>query len=247
MYSEGDRVIIGQSSIQAIFPSFVLQKQWQTPDGFNDRLFELAKMDAESNRITSASNGANVGDLSNHIGHLRHNFLDDFGQYSEVRTLAEMAHSAILEYLQAAYGYDHKRDINMMSDTFWQRGGAYNEQTGVNTHTHITSDLVVTYYPKVELDDGCPDSSLHRGQVRFYDPSGKGKRLWPCSDQMGYVGGWYSVQPVEGLMTVFEGHIPHDSTMFIGGDRMCIPIMCDLDLPNSHVKKPLSALLNKQS
>ena len=46
------------SVFQAIYPSFVLHKHWEMPDGFNDRLHALAAEDAEANRIREAGMGA---------------------------------------------------------------------------------------------------------------------------------------------------------------------------------------------
>ena len=45
-----------------------------------------------------------------------------------------------------------------------------------------------------------------------------------------------TVEPRTGSMLVFEGHVPHDSTYFEGEERMCIPVLCSLSLPNSHCK-----------
>ena len=36
------------SVFQAIYPSFVLHKHWEMPEGFNDRLHALAAEDAEA-------------------------------------------------------------------------------------------------------------------------------------------------------------------------------------------------------
>ena len=48
-------------------------------------------------------------------------------------------------------------------------------------------------------------------------------------------------------MLVFEGHVPHDSTYFEGEERMCIPVLCSLDLPNSHCKADLKEILAHQA
>lgn len=233
------------SEFQQIFPSFVLHKHWEMPEGFNDCLYALAAQDAEANRIREAGDGRNVGDQTNHLGHLRHNFLMD-RQDPAIAVLAQMVVAGVREYLQLAYGYDHAGDIRMMSDTFWQRR-ALHENVGINTHTHIQSDIVCTYYPRVKLDAVCPDTSLHRGAVRFYDPANVGKRLWPCRNPDAYTGGWFSVEPKTGSMLVFEGHVPHDSTYFEGAERMCIPVLCVLDLPNSHCKASLHEILAHQA
>ena len=233
------------TELQMIYPAFVLHKHWDMPEGFNDRLHELAAADAEANRIQVAGDGRNVGDLTNHLGHLRHNFLMD-GQDSALAVLAQMVAAAVREYLHLAYGYAHDGEIRMMSDTFWQRR-SLGENVGINTHTHIQSDIVCTYYPRVVLDADCPATSLHRGAVRFYDPANVGKRLWPCQNPEAYIGGWYAVEPRTGSMLVFEGHVPHDSTYFEGEERMCIPVLCSLDLPNSHCKAGLSQILAYQA
>ena len=168
------------------------------------------------------------------------------GQDRALGVLAQMVAAAVREYLQLAYGYAHEGEIRMMSDTFWQRR-SLGENVGINTHTHIQSDIVCTYYPRVVLDADCPATSLHRGSVRFYDPANVGKRLWPCQNPEAYIGGWYAVEPRTGSMLVFEGHVPHDSTYFEGEERMCIPVLCSLDLPNSHCKAGLSQILAYQA
>lgn len=233
------------SEFQLIYPSFVLHKHWEMPEGFNDRLSALAAEDADRNRITDPDEPRNSGDVTNHLGHLRHNFLMDLRDPA-IPVLAQMVAAGVREYLQLAYSYDHAGDIRMMSDTFWQRR-ALRENVGINTHTHIQSDIVCTYYPRVVLDVDCPDTSLHRGAVRFYDPANVGKRLWPCRNPDAYVGGWYAVEPKAGSMLVFEGHVPHDSTYFEGEERMCIPVLCSLDLPNSHCKAGLREILAHQT
>ena len=177
------------SEFQLIYPSFVLHKHWQMPEGFNDRLHALAADDALENRIQDAGDGRNVGDDTNHLGHLRHNFLMDRNDPA-IAVLAQMVAAGVREYLQLAYGYDHTGEIRMMSDTFWQRRSA-RENVGINAHTHLQTDIVCTYYPRVVLNADCPDTSLHRGAVRFYDPANVGKRLWPCRNPDAYVGGWY--------------------------------------------------------
>jgi hypothetical protein len=233
------------SEFQLIYPSFVLHKHWEMPEGFNHRLYALAAEDAERNRITDPDEPRNSGDVTNHLGHLRHNFLMDLRDPA-IPVFAQMVAAGVREYLQLAYGYDHTGEIRMMSDTFWQRR-ALRENVGINTHTHMQTDIVCTYYPWVVLDNDCPGTSLHRGAVRFYDPANIGKRLWPCRNPDAYVGGWYAVEPKAGSMLVFEGHVPHDSTYFEGEERMCIPVLCALDLPNSHCKAGLREILAHQA
>lgn len=235
--------ILATTELQAIFPSFVMHKRHEMPEGYNDALFELAAEDSTANFLVDDGNPKNVGMRNNHLGHIRHNFLVDFKDHPEVQLLMRMVDQSIREYLQMVYKYDHQGDIRMMSDTFWQRGKDFNEDTGIVTHTH-RCDLVATYYPRIRLDEDCPDTALHRGAVRFYDPANVGKRMWPCNNSNEwFYGGWFNVEPQEGSLCIFEGHIPHDSAQFVGSERMCIPILCDLELPNEHCKVPVSQLL----
>lgn len=232
------------TELQVIYPAFVMHKHWTMPEGFDDHLYALAAEDAERNRITNPEDPRNSGDLTNHLGHLRHNFLMETKDPA-IRVFAQMVAAAVREYLALAYGYDHRGEIHMMSDTFWQQRNR-RENLGIHTHTHIQSDIVCTYYPRVVLDADCPETPLHRGAVRFYDPANVGKRLWPCRNPNAFIGGWYSVEPRSGSMLVFEGHVPHDSTYFEGAERMCIPVLCSLDLPNSHCKAGLRDILAAQ-
>lgn len=233
------------TQIQPIFPTFVMHKRWDVSKTFNDRLYELAAADALRNRISDPADPRNIGDQSSHLGHLRHNFLLDTKDPAIVQ-FVRMTDIAAREYLLAVYGYEHVGEIAMMSDTFWQRR-AERENVGINAHTHIKADLVVTYYPRVRLDADAPDTSLHRGSVRFYDPANVGKRFWPVNNPSFHIGGWYSVTPQEGSMTVFEGYLPHDSTFFAGEERMCIPVLCDVITPRSHCKATLSEILRAQA
>lgn len=222
------------SEFQAIYPAFVLHKHFEMPAGFNDHLYELARVDAERYRVRDAEDprATGRGKGTTHLNHLRHNFLTDTVDPA-IPVLVQMVQASIREYLQLAYGYDHQGEILMMSDAFYQ-SRALGQNVGIASHTHAKFDFVCTYYPRIVLDADCPQTPLHRGSVRFYDPANLGKRLWPCENPGGYVGGWYSVEPREGSMVVFEGHLPHDSTYFAGAERMCIPVLCTLDLPNSH-------------
>jgi hypothetical protein len=237
--------IATSTELQMIYPAFVMHKHWDMPPGYNDRLYALAAEDADANRIQDKDDDRNIGDQTNHLGHLRHNFLMD-RRDPAIAVLAQMVAAAVREYLQLAYGYDYAGDIQMMADTFWQRRAA-GENVGINMHTHIQSDIVCTYYPRVMLDADCPKTSLHRGAVRFYDPANVGKRLWPCRNPDAYIGGWYAVEPQTGSMVIFEGHVPHDSTYFEGHERMCISVLCSLFLPNSHCKAGLSEILAHQT
>ena len=69
--------IVTTTEMQMIYPAFVMHKHWDMPEGFNDRLFALAAEDAVANRISEDCDARNVGDQTNHLGHLRHNFLMD--------------------------------------------------------------------------------------------------------------------------------------------------------------------------
>ena len=94
------------TELQMIYPAFVMHKHLDMPKGFNDRLYALAAEDAVANRINDADDGRNVGDQTNHLVHLRHNFLID-RQDPAIAALAEMVAAAVIEYLQLAYGYEH--------------------------------------------------------------------------------------------------------------------------------------------
>ena len=201
------------SEFQIIYPSYILHKRWDMPQGFNDRLFELALLDYEKNKITDIDDDRNVGDDTNHLGHIRHNFLTSTRDPA-IEVLVKMTDNAIREYLKLAYDYDHTGEISMMSDTFYQNRSK-KENVGINSHTHIQTDIICTYYPRVILDKDCPDTSLHKGALRFYDPANVGKRMWPINNKNDrFISGWYSVVPETGSMVVFEGYVPHDSTYF---------------------------------
>ena len=233
------------TEFQLIYPAFVLHKHWEMPEGFNDRLYALAAEDAVANRIREAGDGRNVGDQTNHLGHLRHNFLMD-RQDPAIAVLAQMVAaacpgiSATGLWLRPS-GRDPD-DVGHLLAAPRRR-----ENVGINAHTHIQTDIVCTYYPRWCSTRIAPKTSLHRGAVRFYDPANVGKRLWPCRNPDAYVGGWYAVEPRTGSMLVFEGHVPHDSTYFEGEERMCIPVLCSLELPNSHCKAGLSEILAHQA
>ena len=84
------------SEFQLIYPSFVLHKHWEMPEGFNDRLHTLAAEDAGANRIQDARDTRNVGDKTNHLGHLRHNFLMD-RRDPALAVLAQMVAAGVRE------------------------------------------------------------------------------------------------------------------------------------------------------
>lgn len=232
------------TEMTTLFPSFVLHKHWSMPEGFNERLCEIAAEDALRHRVTKEDHELNIGDTSNHLGHLRHNFLTEYRE-PEVAMLVQMADVAVREYLWRAYQYEHQGELHMMGDALWQRR-SHGENIGVSAHTHLKADLVVTYYPRVDVE---PDETnvLRKGSVRFFDPANVGKRFWPCNNPDHFIGGWLNVEPRVGSMTVFEGHIPHDSTFFSGEARMCIPIMVDVDTPKKHTKSSVTDILTYQN
>lgn len=234
------------SEMQVIYPGYVLHKHFEMPEDFNDHLYRLALVDAEKHRVTDMSDPrvSGHGKTSTHLNHLRHNFLLDTID-PVMPVFVQMVAASVREYLHLAYGYEHEGEIRMMSDAFYQER-AKGQNLGIAAHTHSKFDIVCTYYPRAPLDPDCPQTPFHRGAVRFYDPANIGKRLWPCNHPDHYFGGWYSVEPREGSMTVFEGHVPHDSTYFEGEDRMCIPTLCEIMLPNSHFKTSMADILSAQ-
>ena len=221
--------------LQAIYPNFVLHKHWEMPAAFNAGLAGLAMQEAEAHRITRDDNPRNLGNRSNHFGHVRHNMLEDHKADPHVRKLLRMVRDAICEYLIAAYGFAFDGEINATAETFLQ-DRARGENLGIFTHCHRKSDFVVTYYPLVEIDPEFANDQLRSGALRFYDPAGVGQRLWPNRNPQVHCGSWFQITPRQGSMVVFEGHLPHDSSYFEGARRICIPVQCDLVLPNSQAK-----------
>jgi len=221
--------------LQAIYPNFILHKHWEMPDAFDDGLAAIAMHEATGHRLTREDNPRNLGNLSNHFGHVRHNMLEDQKADPHVRQLLGMVRSAIAEFLISAYGYTFDGEVSASAETFYQ-DRARGENLGIFTHSHRKSDFVVTYYPLVEVDPEYVDDQLRSGALRFYDPAGVGQRLWPNNNPQVHCGSWFQIIPRTGSMVVFEGHVPHDSSYFAGARRVCIPVQCDLVLPNSQVK-----------
>ncbi len=220
------------SELHTIYPNFILHKHWDTAPEFNAALAAIARKDAKDYTVVDDSDPRALGNRSNHFGHVRHNMLDDHAETPVVQQLVRMVRKGVQEFLKTAYGYDHKGPIDMIAETFYQqRSGG--ENVGIFTHTHQKSDMVCTYYPLVDLDEGCENTPLHSGSLRFYDPSGRGNRLWPNK----VTGSWHEVQPREGSMVVFEGNIQHDSSYFEGAERICIPVQCDIVTPNRQQKR----------
>jgi hypothetical protein len=232
----------GKTNLQCVYPSFVYTKQWELSKEWNEELYEFAKKDFLENIITDSNHPTNIGDITQHISHLRHNFVDAYKDKKVVQDLIKMVDYACREYLKLVYEYEHKGKVCIMSDTFWQRR-SNKQNTGIHTHTHIKCDLVVTYYPKVNLDKEVKNP-VRRGAVRVYDPANIGKRFWNMNNNSKYFfGGWHEVEIKEGLMLIIEGHVPHDSTYFEGDERMCIPMLVDIDTPKNHTKVSSEELL----
>jgi hypothetical protein len=233
-----------KTNLQCVYPSFVYTKQWDVSKEWNNELYEIAKKDFLNNIITDPSNPNNIGRLSHHVSHIRHNFIDDYKNEKVVQDLIKMVDYACKEYLKLVYEYEHNGKVLIMSDTFWQRR-TNGQNTGIQSHTHIKCDLVVTYYPKVNLDKDIKNP-VRRGTVRVYDQANIGKRFWDMNNNSKYFfGGWYEVEIKEGLMLIIEGHVPHDSTYFEGDERMCIPMLVDIDTPKKHTKKAIEDILNE--
>jgi len=238
-----EEVYSSTTEMQALWPAHVMHRRWNMGEEFNRKLYELAKQDNLDTRVVDKNDPRNVGDDTNHLGHVRHNFIEKNKDLPVIKTFTKMVDTACRDYLETVYHYSHEGPVTMMSDTFWQRR-SHHENVGINMHTHPKCDLVVTYYPWVHLDENAT-SSLHQGALRVYDPANVGKRFWPCRNPQNYYGGWFSVVPQIGSMVIIEGWVPHDSTYFSGDDRMCIPILCDVITPNIHTKVDSREIISK--
>lgn len=228
-------------TLATIYPSFVYHKIWNVDKEFNNKLYLLAKEDYLKNGLSETNTEKNIGSVTNHLGHLRHNFLDDYKYEPVIKEFVKMCDSMCRQYLSKAYGYEHTGKIFMMSDTFLQRRDK-KQNIGINNHTHPKCDLVLTYYPKFNLDKNI-NESLRRGVVRCYDPANIGKRFWKINKNDFFIGGWYEVHVQESSMLLIEGYLPHDSTYFEGDERMCIPVLIDIDTPKKHIKVSSEELL----
>jgi hypothetical protein len=232
--------------LQALWPSYVMVKQWETPKGFNEELAQLGIDVNLKTRVTDEDDPRNVGDKTNHLGHVRHNFLYDHKDHPAIKYFTWMVDCGVREFLSTVYNYNHEGDITVMGECFYQRR-SHRENIGINNHTHMKCDFVVMYYPKIHLDDDLDTnpltSSLHRGAARFYDPANVGKRFWPVNNPFNYYGGWFEVVPKEGTMMIIEGWQPHDSTYFFGDDRLCLPVLCDVITENLHNKRSTNDII----
>ena len=228
-------------TLATIYPSFVYHKIWNVDKEFNNKLYLLAKEDYLKNGLSETNTEKNIGSVTNHLGHLRHNFLDDYKHEPVIKEFVKMCDSMCRQYLLKVYGYEHTGKIFMMSDTFLQRRDK-KQNIGINNHTHPKCDLVLTYYPKFNLDENISES-LRRGVVRCYDPANIGKRFWKINKNDFFIGGWYEVHVQESSMLLIEGYLPHDSSYFEGDERMCIPVLIDIDTPKKHIKVSSEELL----
>lgn len=221
-----------RSEFTPIFPDYVLHNHWAHSDDFNERLFDIAKADALKNVVKDALDPLAVGDGKQKFSHLRHNFLIDQVDPA-IPQFVEMIKYSVNQFLFNAFGYTHTGDIQMNADPFYQ-SIENGQNIGIYTHSHPSFEIVCTYYPHVAECQSPSDNDMHKGAVRFYNPAMRGNRLWPTSPDRMHNKAMYSILPRTGSMTVFEGHMPHDSTYFEAKDRMCIPVLCRLDLPNAH-------------
>jgi hypothetical protein len=213
--------VSADTNVFTLYPAFVLVKQWAKPQAFNDRLFEIGVADAERFRVLDAEASDAVGQPEFYFSHRRHNLFLEHKDPTLVELL-QMADAALRDYLWHCYGVDHKGTFALMADVFHgHRQPGHCE--GIVPHTHMQGDLIVNYYPRVAIDPDAP--KIRRGALRLFDPSGKGKRSWPNRNPAFHAAGWFNVEVETGTMVVFEGHVPHDSTVFDGDARMCIAIM----------------------
>jgi len=109
------------SNLQAIFPNFVMHKTWDMADAFNNTLGNLAREDSKFHEVTDDDNLLNLGNKTNHFGHVRHNLLSDKADHPTVACLVDMVRQSVNEYLLAAYGYVNSYDIDMVAETFYQQ------------------------------------------------------------------------------------------------------------------------------
>lgn len=242
-----------KNALTPLWANFVMELEWETPPGWNERLYELALLDHEEHLIRDENDPRNTApksvgnkDVANYYNQRRHNFFTGT-RAPEVATLAQMTDFAVREYMRSVWHNDYKGDIRMICDALYQRKEG-EDNAGIHGHNHWRHDIVCTYYPRITFDPANPPpTSKHMGQVRFYDPANMGKRLWANFNPAHHVGSWYSVTPKTGTMLVFEGRLFHDSTYFGGIERMCIPVMCQIDTPNRHEYESLAAITKFQN
>lgn len=215
----------------ALYPTFVLVKEHLLTPQENQRLSEIAIEDAARHRVVDDADPRNLGTADSPFGHVRHNLLDCYRAEPAVEAWLAAARAALSEYLHRACGAALPESITAIAEPFVQ-GAGNGETIGIFTHTHPRADFVVTYYPEVDFGEAGPQP--HReGALRFYDPAGRGHRLWPNRNASIFTGSWLDVRPRSGTMVVFEGHVPHDSAPFEGTRRVCLPLQCSLRTPNA--------------
>lgn len=215
----------------ALYPTFVLVKHDLLTPAQNQRLAEIAIEDAAAHRVVDDADPRNLGTADSPFGHIRHNLLAGTRGEPAVEAWLAAARAGLAEYLHRAYGAALPERIAAIAEPFVQgdRGG---ETIGIFTHSHPRADFVVTYYPEVAFGTGGPHPN-RAGALRFYDPAGRGHRLWPNRNTGIFTGSWFEVRPRTGTMVIFEGHVPHDSAPFEGQRRVCLPLQVTLRLPNA--------------
>lgn len=213
--------VTADTSVFALYPSFVLVRQWSKPEIFNDRLFELGSEDSERFKVVDHDAPDVIGQPEFYFSHRRHNLL--MGAKDPILVeLVEMVDTTLRDYLWHCYAVDYKGTFALMADVF-HGDREPGRCEGIVSHTHMQGDFVINYYPRVKIDSVAPKG--RRGALRVFDPANKGKRSWVNRNAAFHAGAWFNIEVATGTMVVFEGHVPHDSTMFDGDTRMCIAIM----------------------
>ncbi len=205
---------MNNTDLLVLHPTFLMHKQWEEGDDFNNTLCELSEQHCLANRYGSSNNPTTPNTPINYLSNKRANMFEDV-QHPVMLRFAEMVEAAAREYLANFYQYHYDGDLSLRMQPFLQEGQGKGDNGGVYMHTHQHYDLVVTYYPKVVIADDQEQSPYHRGSLRFYDPSGRGPRRWKNNSPM-FQCNSFTVEPKSGSMMVFEGQTPHDSTFFGG-------------------------------
>ena len=226
----------------ALYPSFVLVKHGLLSADLNQRLAEIAIADAARHRVVDDADPRNLGTADSPFGHIRHNLLAEYRGDPVIEAWLAAARAGLAEYLHRAYGAALPERIAAIAEPFVQgdRGG---ETIGIFTHSHPRADFVVTYYPEVTFGAAGP-RPYREGALRFYDPAGRGHRLWPNRNTAIFTGSWFDVAPRTGTMVIFEGHVPHDSAPFEGHRRVCLPLQVTLRLPNAQTPLDIGGEFN---
>ena len=216
----------------ALYPSFVLVQQDLLTPELNQRLAEIAVEDAARHRVVDDTDPRNLGTADSPFGHIRHNLLAEYRGDEAVEAWLGVARAGVAEYLHRGYGATLPESITAIAEPFVQEGAHPENCVGIFTHTHPKADLVVTYYPEVCFGTEAPQR-YEDGALRFYDPAGRGHRLWPNRNPGLFTGSWYEVRPRTGTLVIFEGHVPHDAQPFRGRRRVCLPLQVSLRFPNA--------------